>query len=253
MKIYKNESFKILKPESIKDFDDIALIFESISKNYKNILHYHFQLQERVEDRIWSDVYMKAETIAANCECDERTVHRLHKDLSAIIFKKKRYKNGKQTSNVYKMHKLFYQFMKAFRRLGLWKEGVNFKERWKWIKELWLKSGCDTGQFINNVYNYKSNKNKGLSIGCKQGGKNLSVSDIPKCQSSFLPLSEAMKICTNWVPSEKLKEIESFIMRKVRWAMEDMKWYVLEKHKTIYSYTGFFADALKRSLNPKKV
>src|SRR5258706_8225969 len=138
MKTYKNIDFKSISPEKIKDFEDINLIFESTSPSYQKLLYRHFQYQQRVDDRIWSDVYCTVATIAKEVQKNERTVHRFHKDLACVIFKKIRRKNGKQTSNTYKMHKTVYQYMKAFWRLGLWKDGVDFKDRWRWIQQLWI-------------------------------------------------------------------------------------------------------------------
>lgn len=251
MKIYKNQALKILKPEDFKTFDDIALLMESTSKSYRGLLHRHFELQKMREDGILKEVYPTIETISEKVGCSEKTVDRFNSDLAAVVPHRRRYKNGRQTSNVYRMNKVVYQYMKAFWRLGLWKAGNNFEIWWQWIKKIWLDCGSDHLRFMNKVWNHKPPSNNKLDSSSEQGSEKMSLGENRKCPSSSNPLSEVLKICISFVPSSEIKKIESLLLRKMRDAANDLKWYAMGPGNLIRSFPGFFADMLRRNLERK--
>lgn len=252
MKIYKNSDLKTVKKEDIKNFEDVALLIESCSETYKNLLHRHFEYQKMREDGIWKEVYPTVETISKKAKCNEKTVDRFNSDLSAVVHHRRRWKGGKQTSNVYQMNKIFYQYMKAFWRLGLFKEGNPFQIWWEWIKKLWLDCNCDHLRFMNKVWNYKSPKSNSLDGTSEQPSEKMSLGENGKCPSSFNPLSEAMKICTDFVPSSKIQEMEAFLLRKTRDAINDLKWYAVDQKRHITNHVAFFTDALRRAFMKRK-
>lgn len=252
MKLFKNETFKKIKSEDIKTFDDIALLMESASKTYNDLLHQHFEYQKRREDGIWKEVYPTIHRISKEVGCSEKTVDRFNSDFSAAVFHRKRFKNGKQTSNVYRMNKVVYQYMKAFWRLGLWKSGNNYKFWWEWIKKIWQECGCDHMAFMNKVWNYKSPKSKEINDGCEQRSKKMSLGENQKCPSSSNLLSGMIDRCTGWVPSSEIRKMDYLLKKKIEDSIRDMKWYA-SNGNTIHSYQGFFADMLRRNLAPRKV
>ena len=97
-------------------------------------------------------------------------------------------------SNVYQMNKIFYQYMKAFWRLGLFKEGNPFQIWWESIKKLWLDSNCDHLRFMNKVWNYKSPKSNSLDGTSEQPSEKMSLGENGKCPSSFNPLSRSYEL-----------------------------------------------------------
>lgn len=251
MKIYRNEALKIIRPEEVKNLDDIAILIDSSSKNYKKLIQRHFDYQKRMEDGIWDGVYPCALEIAKNI-CHEKTVHRFHADLSCIIFKKNRFRGGKQTSNIYRMHKTAYQYLKAFWRLGLWKKGVDFESRWSWIKKMWIECGCNHLAFMNRVWSYKSPNPNKLGSGFEQGLRKMSHGEFQKCPTISNSLSEAMKMCTGWVPDSQVKAMMSLLLNKTRESLNDLKWYVQDQGNSVKSYPGFFSSSLRRHLTPRK-
>lgn len=253
MKVYKNQIFKSVKAEDIRTFDDIALLMESASKTYNDLLHQHFEYQKMCEDGILKEVYPTIETIAEKVGCSEKTVDRFNADFSAAVFHRRRYRNGKQTSNLYKMNKVVYQYMKAFWRLGLWKAGNNFKFWWEWIKKMWQECGCDHFAFMNKVWNHKPYSSKKIDGSSEQAAKKMSLSNLDKCPSSSNPLSEMIDICTGWVPSSEIKKMERLLLSKARDAVNDMKWFSIEQRNKIRSYPGLFADMMRRNLASRKV
>jgi len=256
MKLVTNRHFKAIKSEDIKSLDDVAIFIENASPIYRKLLKQHYNYQKRCEDGIWEEVFAGAKFIAAEDEidCNEKTVHRFNADMGAVIFRRRRFKDGKQTSNVYKMNKTFYQFMKAFWRLGLWKEGTNFEIQWRWIKKLWVEVGCDTLAFMNKVWNYKSLKSKDMQDSCEHRVSKMSVGKNDKCPSISNSLSLTLeKYCTGSVPAKKLKEIEARIANGLRLALDDLRWYTGTAGKTVRNHAGFVADALSRRLRPRKV
>jgi len=249
MRLLKNEEAKKILPEKIKSLDDICLIFESISKTYRHLLHFQFDLHKRVDDGIWKEVYMSAKRMAKEAECNEKTVHRFNQDMHAFVARRNRYKDGKQTSNVYRMHKVVYKFMKSFWRLGLWKEGVDYDERWIWIKKMWVECGCDTIRFMNKVWNHKPLSKKDKQTSYEQPDKKMSVGENEKCPSSSKSLSMTLdEYSTSWVSHADLKKISSFLLRKVRASISDMKWFSLEQGHFIRNFTGLFAERLSANL-----
>lgn len=252
MRLLKNSEAKKILPEKIKSLDDICLILESLSKTYRHLLHFQFDYQKRVEDGIWKEVYVSAKKIAKDAKCNEKTIHRFNQDMCTFVPRRHRWKDGRQTSNVYKMHKVVYQFMKAFWRLGLWKEGVDYDERWLWIKKMWVECGCDTLKFMNKVWNYKPFSKKDKDVGYEQGEKKMSVGENQKCPSSFNSLSMTLdEYSTSWVSQADLKKISALLMRKVRASISDMKWFSIEQGNFIRNFTGLFAQRLSANLNLK--
>lgn len=245
---FTNEVFKSVKKEDIKTFDDLAVIFEGCSKTYMKLLKNHFEYQRRVDDGIWSDVHVKVDTIASEAECNEKTVDRFNIHLSAIVQKRNRYKNGKQTSNVYKMSKVAYQYMKAFWRLGLWKKGNNFDFWWKWIKQMWIDCGCDHLKFMNKVWNHKPLTHKEKDGNHEQSSEKMSHGNLAKCPSSSNSLSQEMKICTAFVPSEEVRKAESWLRKKIQDSVNDIKWYVVDQKHRLRSFKGLLSSRLKANL-----
>jgi len=253
VKLFKNTAFQSVKAESIKNMDDLIVIIDSLSKNYKSLLCYSFHQFKKVEDGIWKGYFQTASTIASKNHCCDKTVYRFTNDLSCLIFRKKRWKDGKQTSNTYKMHKTAYQFLKAFWRLGLFKVGVDFEERWSWIKKMWLDCGSDTLKFMNKVWNYKPLKPKNKRTTYEHEQKKMSVGDNGKCPSTSYSLTLTLEDCTTWVPSKDLKNIERLLNKKLHAAIGDIKWLALEQGRKITSYSGLLAERLASHLRPKKV
>lgn len=244
----RNQHFRSVNKEDIKTFDDLAVIMEGCSKTFRDLLHKHFEYQQRVEDGIWSDVYLKVDTIASEADCNEKTVDRFNTDFAALVQKRNRYINGRQTSNVYKMTKTVYQYMKAFWRLGLWKQGNNFDFWWKWIKKIWVDCGCDHLTFMNKVWNHKSNSLKNKDGSYEHGSKKMSLGDLGKCPSSSNSLSQEMNICTGWVPSGDVKKAEDWLRKKIRDSINDVKWYVVDQKHHLISLKGLLGSCLKENL-----
>lgn len=251
MKFFKNSHLKNINSEQLATLDDMRIIFQCSSSTYLQLLNYHFEMQCKVQDGIWKQVYQRVQTISKKNGCEERTVHRFHKDCANFILRKKRWKDGKQTSNIYRMNKTFYRFMKAFSKLGLFRPDVNFSERWEWIEKLWEKSVFDVTRFINNVYNSNPISLRKLKEGYKQVDSKMSVSSLDKCQSNSSLTSNLEEICTGWVPSKEIKELETWLKKKIRHACEDMKWFS-HQGKEIRTHVGLFSNSLCRHLKPKQ-
>lgn len=247
MKI-KNEALRSLKPEDIKTFDDIALLVESASETYFRIAEHHFQLQRRREDGIWKEVFVEIDTIAKAVDCNEKTVDRFNRDMGCIIYKRNRFRNGKQTSNVYTANKVFYQYFKAFWRLGLFKGDLPFKVMWSWIKKLWVNSGCNHEEFMNKVWNRKPGQSNNLNDICKEGSQKMSLGDSGKCPSISNPLTEVMNICTSFVPSSDVRKAEVWLLKKVREAVNDIKWYAVDKKNPIGRFQALFSSRFRAKL-----
>jgi hypothetical protein len=243
MKIWKNHQLSAVNPTDVKTGDDIFLLMESASKSYQKLLIEHFRYQQMVEDRVIKEVYPSANKLSHDLDISQKTVHRFNKDLACVIFKRNRWKAGKQTSNLYKMSKIFYQYLKAFRRLGLFKVGIRFQERWEWIKKMWMDLGCDHDRFMNKVWSYSPLRK---SKNYEQGSKKMSLGDFKKCPSSSNSLSLTLENCTDFVPFGKFKEMEEYLQKKIRLSIEDMRWYLKETGKTITNFAAFFGDAMSR-------
>jgi len=253
MKLVPNKLLKNLKADEIQTLDEISFILDHASPTYLKLLKQHFDYQQRVEDGIWPEVYVSAKYIAKkDVLCDEKTVHRFNADMGSVIFRRRRFKDGKQTSNVYKMNKTFYKFMKAFWKLGLWKAGTHFETQWAWIKKLWIEYGCDTTLFMNKVWSYKSLKDKGKQTSYEQAKSKMSVGFSDKCPSSSKALSITYEYSTSVVPATRLREIESLLKTRIRQAMEDVHWYAA-RGKLIRNFVGLFSERLCGHLRPRKV
>jgi len=235
VKLVTNTHLKALKPEEIQTLDEVSFIIEHASPTYLKLLKQHFDYQQRVEDGIWPEVYVSAKYIAKkDVLCDEKTVHRFNADMQSVIFRRRRFKDGKQTSNVYKMNKNFYKFMKAFWRLGLWKPGTHFETQWIWIKKLWVEYGSDTTRFMNKVWGYKPLKSKDMNTPFEQFKSKMSVGKSDKCPSSSNSLSSTLEeYSTPAVPTHKLQEIENLLRNGLRKSMEDIRWYSSQAKKSL--------------------
>lgn len=252
MNLYKNDTLLKISAEDIKNFDDISFILESCSKSFLKMIFYHFRKQHMIEDRLIKEMYYGAARIGKDNACCEKTVHRFNRALSCVIFKRNRFKDGKQTSNSYEMHKVFYQYLKAFWRLGLFKKGADYEKRWHWIKKMWVDCSSSPMAFMNKVWNHKPLTPKEKKKAYEHSQKKMSYGESQKCPTNLNSLSLTSINGTEWVSDVHLKEIENLLRRKMTDTFSDLKWYALEKGRNIRSWPGIFADRFAAILCPKK-
>lgn len=254
MKLIKNSSLRTKTFQDLDGPESYFLILKFISKKYVKILFKHFEYQQCVKDGIWNDVHTGINYISNSVECNEKTVDRFHKDFQCLVQSKKGYKNGKRTSNKYKMQKGLYQFLKICWKLGLGKKGTCFKERFDWIYNLWEKSGCNMTRFANSVYNRKPMSSRDIDKGSKsyeQSEKKMSPSNRDKCPSILDSLTRSM-ISTPFGDSKISEKMEKLLKMALQKTYKDVEWYLQNSGKKILSPISFMAKILSGNLLYKK-
>lgn len=243
-RLMRNKDLKNFQSDDI-DFEEMLLLMENISKGYASIFYNFYDFFRLAAKNKWAEAFPSIKTVANASGVKPKTVERFLNDGACLIQRVNRFKNNRKTSNKYFIQIRFIKFMNLFRRVGVFKCLETYKEKIKFIRDMWEKSGHNLTRLINMLTTPNSFKNNGLDISYERRKNKMSHTPSEKCRiDPYSPYSYLQSLCTGIVPPEKVKEFAQIVNKKLKKAVERYKWYTQDQKNVVYKPIGFLVNAL---------